>query len=33
VKAFAAKYLVSTNRTIINRVPVGAAEKEKGAGQ
>jgi predicted Zn-dependent peptidase len=35
VKAFAAKYLVSTNRTIINRVPAPAAEKEKekGAGQ
>ena len=32
VKAFAAKYLVSTNRTIINRVPA-PAEKEKGAGQ
>lgn len=33
VKAFAAKYLVSTNRTIINRVPAQTAEKEKGAGQ
>ena len=35
VKAFAAKYLVSTNRTIINRVPEAAAAtgKEKGAGQ
>ncbi|HMG84270.1 MAG TPA: pitrilysin family protein [Terracidiphilus sp.] len=33
VKAFAAKYLVSTNRTIINRVPAPAGEKEKGAGQ
>jgi zinc protease len=33
VKAFAAKYLVSTNRTIINRVPAPAAEKEKGTGQ
>jgi predicted Zn-dependent peptidase len=33
VKAFAAKYLVSTNRTIINRVPAAAAEKQKGAGQ
>lgn len=33
VKTFAAKYLVSTNRTIINRVPATAAEKEKGAGQ
>jgi zinc protease len=33
VKAFAAKYLVSSNRTIINRVPAVAAGKEKGAGQ
>src|SRR6185503_11858466 len=33
VKAFAAKYLVSTNRTIINRVPATAAGKEKGTGQ
>jgi zinc protease len=33
VKAFAAKYLVSSNRTIIDRVPAAAAGKEKGAGQ
>ena len=33
VKAFAAKYLVSTNRTVIDRVPAAAAGKEKGAGQ
>jgi len=33
VKAFTAKYLVSNNRTIINRTPAPAAEKEKGAGQ
>ncbi len=32
VKAFAAKYLVNTNRTIINRVPAPAADKQKGAG-
>jgi zinc protease len=32
VKAFAAKYLISTNRTIINRVPAAAADKQKGAG-
>jgi len=35
VKAFAAKFLVSTNRTIINRTPAAAPAggKEKGAGQ
>jgi predicted Zn-dependent peptidase len=33
VKAFAAKYLVSTNRTIIDRVPAQAAANQKGAGQ
>jgi zinc protease len=33
VRAFAAKYLVSTNRTIINRVPAASAEKGQGAGQ
>jgi zinc protease len=33
VKAFAAKYFVNANRTIINRVPAPAGEKEKGAGQ
>jgi zinc protease len=33
VKAFAAKYLVSINRTIINRVPAPAAANQKGAGQ
>ena len=32
VRAFAARYLVSSNRTIINRVPAPAAEKQ-GAGQ
>lgn len=33
VKAFAAKYLVSTNRTIINRVPESSAANQKGAGK
>jgi len=36
IRGFAAKYLVSTNRTIINRVPAAAAsntEKKQGAGQ
>lgn len=34
VKAFAAKYLLSTNRTIINRVPAqAAAAEQKGAGK
>jgi zinc protease len=34
VKAFAARYLVNTNRTIINRVPAGAADAGKqGGGQ
>ena len=36
IRGFAAKYLVSTNRTIINRVPAPAAsntEKKQGAGQ
>jgi predicted Zn-dependent peptidase len=31
VKAFARKYLVATNRTVINRVPAPPAEKPKGA--
>jgi predicted Zn-dependent peptidase len=31
VKAFARKYLVATNRTVINRVPAAPAEKPKGA--
>lgn len=33
VKAFAARYLVSTNRTIIDRAPVRDEEKKQGAGQ
>ena len=36
VRAFAAKYLVSTNRTVINRVPAQGevqSEKKQGAGQ
>ncbi len=33
VKAFAVKYLVSTNRTIINRVPEAGAGKSEGAAQ
>lgn len=33
VRAFAAKYLISSNRTIINRTPVAGGEKAKGAGQ
>ena len=33
VRAFAARYLVSTNRTIINRMPAPAGEKGQGAGQ
>lgn len=33
VRAFAAKYLVSTNRTIINRTPAAGDDKSKGAGQ
>ena len=36
IRGFAAKYLVSTNRTVINRVPAPAAadsEKKQGAGQ
>ena len=33
VRAFAAKYLVSSNRTIIDRTPAPAGEKGKGAGQ
>ena len=33
VRAFAAKYLVSTNRTIINRVPASGSEKHSGGGQ
>jgi predicted Zn-dependent peptidase len=31
VKAFAAKYLVKTNRTIISRVPAPAPAKEAGS--
>jgi len=31
VKAFAVKYLVKTNRTIINRIPAPAAGKQGGA--
>ena len=33
VKAFAAQYLVTTNRTIINRVPAGADAGKQGGGQ
>lgn len=33
VKAFAARYLVSTNRTIIDRAPAPDGEKKQGAGQ
>jgi zinc protease len=33
VRAFAARYLVSTNRTIINRTPEAGGEKPRGAGQ
>jgi predicted Zn-dependent peptidase len=33
VRAFAAKYLVNSNRTIINRTPAAGGEKPKGAGQ
>jgi len=33
VRAFAAKYLVSTNRTIIDRVPASAGDKAQGAAQ
>ena len=33
VRAFAAKYLVDTNRTIIDRTPTAGADKPKGAGQ
>ncbi|MGC2301449.1 MAG: pitrilysin family protein [Acidobacteriaceae bacterium] len=33
VRAFAAKYLVATNRTIIDRTPTAGADKSKGAGQ
>jgi zinc protease len=33
VRAFSAKYLISTNRTIINRVPEADAKKPQGAGQ
>ncbi len=33
VKAFAAKYLVATNRTIIDRVPAPAGDKAQGAAQ
>jgi len=33
VRAFAAKYLVSTNRTIINRTPAAGDGKSKGAGE
>jgi predicted Zn-dependent peptidase len=33
VRAFAAKYLVSSNRTIMNRMPAAGDDKSKGAGQ
>lgn len=33
VRAFAAKYLVTTNRTIMNRAPAAGDDKSKGAGQ
>jgi zinc protease len=33
VRAFAAKYLVSSNRTIIDRVPAPAGDKAQGAAQ
>lgn len=33
VRAFAAEYLVSTNRTIMNRTPAAGEDKSKGAGQ
>jgi predicted Zn-dependent peptidase len=33
VRAFAAKYLVNSNRTIIDRTPVAGGDKGQGAGR